>query len=342
MTGTISEKGVGPTSREEERQQQQQQQQHREEIIESHEHLDAGRYDDIERGDSGFPTLRATASNVLKTTASNALTKVASRMTTRSLVNPGPPPDGGLKAWTQVAMCWLVLFMTWGYTNSFGTFQQYYASDAGLNLPPSTVSWIGSMQVFLTFFSGAFSGRLLDAGLFVPTFLVGCFMQLLGIFMMSLSTKFWQLFLTQGVLTGIGGGIFFCPSVGLVVTYFDKKRALAIALATTGNSTGGIVYPLLVRELLPRLGFGWTTRVLGFLNMAGLMIVLTFMRPRLPPRKAGPLVDLSAFKELPFVLFAAGMFFIMWASYFVFYFVSRPAFFSKELTTRRRWKKTTS
>lgn len=35
---------------------------------------------------------------------SNALSRVSSRFTTHSLPDPGPPPDGGLKAWTQIAM----------------------------------------------------------------------------------------------------------------------------------------------------------------------------------------------------------------------------------------------
>lgn len=65
---------------------------------------------------------RATrASHELKRTsskASNVLERVASRVTTRDLFDPGPPPDGGLKAWTQVAMGWIVIFATWGYVNS--------------------------------------------------------------------------------------------------------------------------------------------------------------------------------------------------------------------------------
>ena len=182
----------------------------------------------------------------LRRTASNVLDRVASRITTRSIRDPPPPPDGGLNAWVQVAMGWLIIFVTWGYVNSFGSFQAYYTEV--LPEPPSTISWIGSIQVFLTFFIGAFSGRLLDAGLFVPTLFVGGVLQLLGIFMMSLSTKWYQLLLSQGVLTGIGGGIFFCPSMGLIATYFSGKRALAVGIVTTGNSVGSISHFLTSSE----------------------------------------------------------------------------------------------
>ena len=88
--------------------------------------------------------------------------------------------------------------------------------------------------------------------------------------------------------------------------------------------TGGMVYPVLVRELLPKIGFAWTTRVLGFLNLGLLAIAFTFMRPRLPPRSTGPIVDWKAFTEPVFVLFVAGIFFVLWNVYFTFYYV-RPA-----------------
>jgi MFS family permease len=86
----------------------------------------------------------------------------------------------------------------------------------------------------------------------VPTLFVGGVLQLLGIFMMSLSTKWWQLLLSQGVLTGIGGGIFFCPSMGLIATYFSDHRALAVGIVTTGNSVGMHI-PLRVSELEEKL-----------------------------------------------------------------------------------------
>lgn len=248
------------------------------------------------------------------------LQEVASKATARSGQDPGPPPDGGLKAWLQVAMGFLVLFTTWGWLNSFGAFQTYYTST--LTESPSTISWIGSIQVWLTFFISACSGRLLDAGLFLPTLFVGSVLQLVGIFLMSLSTQYWHLMLTQGVLTGLGGGIIFCPSIGLIATYFQDNRALAIGLTTLGNSVGGMIYPLIVRELLPEIGFPWTARVLGFVNLACLCLAMCFMRPRLPPRKSGPIVDWKAFKEPVFVLYASGLFFAMSSLYFTLYYVS--------------------
>ncbi|EJT82549.1 hypothetical protein GGTG_02522 [Gaeumannomyces tritici R3-111a-1] len=253
--------------------------------------------------------------------ASTVLTRVASHLTTRSLPEPPPPPDGGFRAWAQVACGWLVIFTTWGYVNAFGAFQAYY-TGALAPLPPSTISWIGSVQVFLTFCVGALSGRLLDAGLFTPTFICGTILQLLGVFLMSVSTQFWHLVLTQGVLTGLGGGLVFTPAMGLIATYFVKRRAVAVGLATTGNSVGGLLYPVIVRQLLPTVGFAWTTRVVGFVNLACLVTAAALMRPRLPPRTSGPLIDPTALRDPVYLLLITGLFFLLWGMYYSFYYIA--------------------
>ncbi|RYO91731.1 hypothetical protein DL764_008244 [Monosporascus ibericus] len=270
---------------------------------------------EVEReGTSTKETTDIRPSGELRRTASNVLFQVTSRMTTRSLPEPLPPPDGGVKAWTQVAMAWLVMIYY------LGVFQTYYTTT--MSQPPSTISWIGSLQTWLTLLIGAFSGRLLDAGLFMPTFLVGSVLQVLGMFLMSISTEYWHLVLTQGVLTGIGGGIFFTPSLALISTYFQSKRGLAVGIATTGNSAGGMIYPLVVRQLIPQVGFAWTVRVLAFINLSCLATALAFMRPRLRPRKSGPIIELAAFREPVYVAFVSGLFVSMLGNYYTFYYIA--------------------
>ena len=179
----------------------------------------------------------------------------------------------------------------------------------------------GSVQIFLLFFIGAFSGRALDAGLFRPIYVSGLVIQLIGVFMTSISTKYWQLFLAQGVCTGIGNGLQFCPAIGLVSTYFSTKKSRALAFCACGGATGGMIFPAMVSHLLPQLGQGWMIRVLGFFQMGIGALTVALFRTRLPPRKAGPLVDWTAFKEPTYMLFVLGMCFKWWGLYFAIYYV---------------------
>ncbi|KAI9877427.1 MAG: hypothetical protein M1830_003912, partial [Pleopsidium flavum] len=216
--------------------------------------------------------------------------------------DPGPPPDGGRIAWTQSLMGHLIVFNTWGYINSFGVFQPYYATV--LNRPPSDISWVGSIQIFLVYFVGTFSGRAMDAGYYSQILILGSTLQLIGVFMTSISTQYWQLFLAQGVCQGLGDGLLFCPTISLISTYFSKKRTMAISLAACGAATGGMVFPVIAQNLLDRVGFGWTVRVMGFVMLGNVAIILAFTRTRIPPRSTGPFFEWAAFRELPYALFS--------------------------------------
>ena len=224
-----------------------------------------------------------------------------------------------------VFMGHMMNFNTWGYINSFGIFEAYYTSHLGLSA--SAIAWIGSTQIFLLCFVGAFSGRALDGGYFRYVIVAGCFLQVLGIFMTSLATQYWQLFLAQGLCQGLGNGLVFSPTVALVSTYFVKRRSLAVAIVAGGSGTGGIVFVLLAQHLLPSIGFPWTLRIMGFVALLNAVVVILLARPRIRPRTTGPLLDFNAFKEPTFLLFVVGMFLTLWPVYFDFDYVrSRPLF----------------
>ncbi|KAK5704397.1 hypothetical protein LTR97_003415 [Elasticomyces elasticus] len=233
--------------------------------------------------------------------------------------DPGPPPDGGRVAWTQAALLHLTIFNTFGYTTAFGSFQTYYESTLGVS--SSTISWVGSVQLWLLFFIGTFSGRALDAGYFRHVYIAGCVLQIIGIFTTSVATEYWQLFLSQGLCMGIANGLQFVPSMGLASTYFVKKRALVLGIGALGSCTGGVVFPLLVQQLLPSIGFGWTVRIIGFIMLAVDIVTTALYRTRLPPRRSGPIVEWSAFRELAYMLYCGAAFFFFWGLYFAFFYV---------------------
>ena len=234
--------------------------------------------------------------------------------------DPGPPPDGGLRAWLQVLAGHLINALTWGLSASFGVYQLHYTES--LHLPPSQISWIGSMQLFLTFFLSAFSGRLADAGYARPAVLAGCVLAVLGTFMTALATKYWEILLAQGLCTGLGMGIMFMPAVAVVGSYFQRKKSMALLTAAAGSCTGSIIFPAVVQYLTPQIGFLWAVNCSGFIMLLFAIAINLLLRPRLPPRKSGPLIEWDALREPPYVLFAIGMFLIFWAIYFGFFYVS--------------------
>ncbi|CAJ0548687.1 Ff.00g023000.m01.CDS01 [Fusarium sp. VM40] len=231
------------------------------------------------------------------------------------------PPDGGKIAWLQVLLTQIVFFNTWGVANGFGIFQQYYTQT--LDETESTISWIGSVQVFFLFSVGVIAGRLTDAGYFRIVFYLGVFLQVFGLFMTSLSTTFWQIFLSQAVCVGIGNGFTFCPALAVLSQYFKKYRAFAVGLAAAGAAIGGLVYPVMINWLIfyDNVGFPWTLRTMGFIMLATYVPCLIWLKPRVAPHPSGPWIDTSAFKELPFMFFTMSMFLNFWGLYFAFFYL---------------------
>ncbi|KAJ5667094.1 hypothetical protein N7507_002958 [Penicillium longicatenatum] len=235
----------------------------------------------------------------------------------------GPPPDGGLHAWSQILWSHFTICNTWGYVTAFGVFQTHYTQM--LNETASAISWIGSVQVFFLFAIATFSGRASDAGYFKAVWGLGAFLDLLGTFMASLSTTYWQLFLSQGLCLGIGSGLMFCPTLSLISSYFSRHRSFAIGVVAAGSSTGGLIFPAIVGNLLPRIGFPWTMRVLGFLSLGMLLPSFIFFKQRVPPRTGGPLVEWTAFQDTSYATFTAGVFFMFWGLYIAFFYVGSYA-----------------
>jgi MFS family permease len=157
----------------------------------------------------------------------------------------------------------LICASCWGFITSWGAFQTYYSQHLLVNTPQSTISWIGSCQTTLIFLVGIASGRAMDAGYFHHLIVTGSILQVLGVMTMSVSTKFWQLLLSQGICFGVGAGLVFTPTTALLSTYFSSKRNVAMGISACGSCTGGLIFPSVVRELVPQIGFPWTVRILG-------------------------------------------------------------------------------
>lgn len=134
----------------------------------------------------------------------------------------------------------------------------------------------------------------------------------------SLCTEYYQFILCQGILLGMSCGLVFAPALSVIGHYFYKKRAMAMALASTGSPLGGIVYPVILNNLISSIGFGWAQRVCGFLSLFLLAIAAVSLRPS-GMRRKGNFILLDAFRNPTYSLQVAAMFMVilgLWTPYF--------------------------
>ncbi|KAI0029301.1 MFS general substrate transporter [Vararia minispora EC-137] len=234
-------------------------------------------------------------------------------------------PDGGVRGWMQVLGTFFFIFNSWGLVNSYGAFQTTYETSVLASSSPSSIAWIGSTQAFILLLLGSVSGPVFDRGYFTSQVIAGSFLITFGMFMTSLGTTFWQILLAQGVCFGLGAGLVFIPSVAVLATYFKRRRALVLGIAASASGLGGVVYPVILRQLSGRIGFGWATRIIAFTALGTLALSSAVMRRRDIPIAKRQLIDTSAFHDLPYVLFTTGMIFGFMASYIPFFYISAYA-----------------
>ncbi|KAI5269512.1 MFS general substrate transporter [Aureobasidium subglaciale] len=106
--------------------------------------------------------------------------------------------------------------------------------------------------------------------------------------------------------------------MSVVGHYFLKKRALTMSIASTGSPLGGIIYPVILNNLIPSIGFGWAQRVCGFLTLFLLLVAATTLRPS-GMKRQGRLILLEAFKKPAYSFQIAALFMVvfgLWTSYF--------------------------
>ncbi|KAI7903952.1 major facilitator superfamily domain-containing protein [Cokeromyces recurvatus] len=84
----------------------------------------------------------------------------------------------------------------------------------------------------------------------------------LGLLLASFSTEIWHLYLSQGVLYGIGCSTIFYIALTVVPVWFVKHRGLALGIISSGISIGGLVMPLVMEPLNTYFGAAWCYRIM--------------------------------------------------------------------------------
>ncbi|BGP01648.1 MFS monocarboxylate transporter [Rhodotorula toruloides] len=250
---------------------------------------------------------------------------------TAATVTPGVDdyPDGGFKAWLVVAGAWCISFTAWGYPNGFGVLLSYWSRNQLSTYAESDIAWIGSFQIAANLFTAVLSGKAFDAGYCKHLLVAGLFVYTAGLFGLSYASTYWQIFLAQGLACGLASGLTFLPACSAVSHYFKKRRMLALGFLATGSSLGGVVYPSMMNKLLYQVGYGWTIRAVGFINLGLIVFACFAISSRLPPRPMGSITSFLDFGVFRGEANRAYRLYVLGAS-FVWLGLYTPLFYSEQ------------
>ncbi|KAG7300107.1 hypothetical protein JYU34_015647 [Plutella xylostella] len=158
-----------------------------------------------------------------------------------------PIPDGGW-GWVVVASGFLVAACADGLAFSFGLLHEEFTSY--FETTQSKTSLIGSLFIATPLLAGPVMSALVDRyGCRAMTMIAGV-ISTIGFLLASISNSVEMLCLTFGLMSGLAMGILYVTAVVSVAFWFDKRRNLAVSLASCGIGFGTLVYSPLTHYLL--------------------------------------------------------------------------------------------
>lgn len=186
---------------------------------------------------------------------------------TDSICSSRPPPeqapqipDGGW-GWVVVASSFLIATVADGLAFSYGLLQQrfvlhFHASQAKASL-------IGSLFISVPLIAGPIMSALVDRYGCKKMTIVGAVSSTVGFVAAAYSNSIEVLYVTYGIIAGLGMGLLYVTAVVCIAYWFDKRRNLAVGLGSCGVGFGTFVYSPLTTYLLDEFGWRGALLLLG-------------------------------------------------------------------------------
>ncbi|GAV08367.1 hypothetical protein RvY_18074 [Ramazzottius varieornatus] len=137
-----------------------------------------------------------------------------------------------------------------------------------------------------------------------PVTILGSLIAAIGYFSTYFVQDFEMMFLTFGVLTGVGFGMAYSPAFGIIAMHFRRRQTLATSAVTVGIGLGIIAIPP-IQEVMVR-NYGWRE---SFLLTGSLTLLIVFCAMLFPKHRTSTQTltlaesaNLTLFREVPFYI----------------------------------------
>ncbi len=183
-------------------------------------------------------------------------------------------------SWVIVAVMFAVIVASVGVRAAPSVLIVPLQRDFGWSV--ATISGAVSLNIALFGLVGPFTASLMRTIGLKRTVLLSMALLVLGAGSSAFVTQVWQLYLTWGVLVGIGSG---AGMVGLAAAvanrWFVARRGLVVGLLTAGNASGQLVFLPILASLSQSLGWRsvpWTVAIV-ILALIPVVVVLLAEEP---------------------------------------------------------------
>jgi MFS family permease len=139
---------------------------------------------------------------------------------------------------------------------------------------------------------GILMGRLSDRyGIVMPS-VAGIVALVIGYLLSGFAGTLWQFALAQGLI-GFGASGTFGPLMNDISHWFDRRRGIAVAIASCGNYLSGAIWPPIIQYFISTDGWRTTQIGIGIICLVTMLPLVLLMR-RPAPRNSTDEADAAA------------------------------------------------
>ena len=234
-------------------------------------------------------------------------------MTATTTIAP-PPALAGMSflanRWVQLVLGVICMMAISSPQYVWALFTKPLLGKLGIELATLQVTF--SILIVLQTFFSPFQGFLVDR--FGPRVLlsIGAIMTGASWVLSSSVQSVWGIYLTYGVLGGLGTGIVYVGVVGLMVRWFPTSRGFAVGMVAAGYGFGAILTTFPISASIAASGFQHTLTVYGYIiGAVGLLAAQGLRMPAPLARAAGQAVAAVRAGVAPVTMLKTPVFWLM-------------------------------
>jgi MFS transporter, OFA family, oxalate/formate antiporter len=175
-----------------------------------------------------------------------------------------------------IAIAGVFLQVALGAVYAWSVFRVPLAKQFGWSISEVTLTF--TISIFVLGFAAFFGGLWLNRKGPRVVALTGGVLYGLGVFLASFSHSLWWLYLSYGVIGGIGLGFGYIVPVAVLVKWFPDRRGLITGIAVGGFGAGALITAPVATRLIQSVGVLSTFAYLGIAYLIVTVVTGLFMR----------------------------------------------------------------
>ncbi|XP_048586096.1 monocarboxylate transporter 3 isoform X2 [Nematostella vectensis] len=176
--------------------------------------------------------------------------------------------------WLIVAASLIINIFLLGFMLSFGVLLPVLSSE--FNESKGKTAWVGSLATGLLFSMGLPVVQLTALLTCRAISITGCVICAVSLVSSSFAKNMTVMFVSYGLLAGIGGGLIIAAIPLIIKKYFKTKLPLAIGLVASGASVGVMAMGPTLQALIDAFGWRNSLRIMSGVVLCLAVLCLTF------------------------------------------------------------------